>query len=124
MLNWFRRKEQVRAPAVNFTPAAHEQLSSILARQEVSTMLRILVKNPSGGAPQYDMALEPADALRAGDTLMEAGGLRVVVDADSLSAVEGATVDFRDDPLQPGFLIEAARAEVAGGFDGHDPLAA
>jgi Fe/S biogenesis protein NfuA len=52
------------------------------------------------------MALEPAGALRAGDTRIDAGGLTVLVDAASMPAVDGATVDFGNDPLQPGFLVE------------------
>ena len=54
-----------------------------------------MVKNPGAGAPQYDMALESADAVQPGDTLVDAGGLRVVVDA-GVSAQARLTV-----PLNP-----------------------
>ncbi|HLZ31687.1 MAG TPA: NifU family protein [Chloroflexota bacterium] len=129
MVGWFGRKpkaqsRQVPLPRVNFTPPARQQLEMVLARQASPAALRILVKNPGAGAPQYDMALESADAQGPGDTLVDAGGLRVVVDAASLSAVEGATVDFRDDPLQPGFLVEPPRIGVPDAFDAADPLAA
>jgi Fe/S biogenesis protein NfuA len=133
---WFgrKRKEQdadarqlAPQPHVNFTPSARQQLEMVFARQPQAAALRLLVKNPGSGVPQYDMALEPAEAHRAGDVLVEAGGLRVVVDAQSLSAVDGATVDFRDDPLQPGFLVEAPHAEPAAipeAFDASSPLVA
>lgn len=136
MVGWFGRKRkehtgmpepQAPRPRVNFTRAARQQLDMVLARQPQAAALRILVKNPDSASPQYDMALEPADTHHGGDTLVEAGGLRVVVDAQSLGAIDGATVDFRDDPLQPGFLVEAPRVEPAGIPDALDvggPLAA
>src|SRR5438445_13890629 len=111
MLGWFGRKrkavqpEQSPSVALTFTPQAYQQLSAVLARQQQPAALRILVKNPGASPPQYDMALEAADAVRDGDVVVNADGLRVLVDADSLRAVDGATVDFRNDPLQPGFVV-------------------
>jgi Fe/S biogenesis protein NfuA len=149
MIGWFGRKraakaEPVRpqrdsppaqwasatvetAPRVDLTPQAHEQLAAVLARQPQAAALRIFVKNPGGSPPQYDMALEPANAVRPGDVAIDADGLRILVDADSLAAVDGATVDFRDDPLQPGFVVnppEPPRMDVPDAFDTSDPLAA
>ena len=136
MLAWFGRKKkeadnkptlQVALPRVNFTPTARQQLEMVLARQQQAAALRIFVKNPGSGSPQYDMALESADAHQPGDILADAGGLPVVVDAQSLSAIDGATVDFRDDPLQPGFLVEPPRVEapdVPDEFDVASPLTA
>src|SRR5712691_1226731 len=98
MLSWFgRKRESKAAPAPQalliLTPQAYQQLAAVLARQERPAALRIFVKNPGGSPPQYDMALEPADMVRHGDLVIDAKGLRVLVDADSLAAVDGATVD-------------------------------
>src|SRR5436305_846156 len=131
MVGWFGRKSKPTSqPAarlvLNITPQAHRQLTAVLARQPQAAALRILVKNPGGIPPQYDMALEPADAVRQGDAVVDADGLRVMVDPDSLPAVEGATVDFRDDPLQPGFVVNppaAPRIQMPDAFDTADPLA-
>jgi Fe/S biogenesis protein NfuA len=121
MLGWFRRKPAAedergltpeKRPRVHFTPAAHQQLAVVLGRQSEPAALRILVKNPGDVPPQYDMALEPASVVRPGDSVIDVDGLRVLVDAQSMAAVEGATVDFRDDPLQPGFMVEPPRPEV------------
>jgi Fe/S biogenesis protein NfuA len=127
MLNWFRRKPRQPTVRVLFTPSARQQLENVLARQQQPAALRIFVKNPGGGTPQFDMALEPMAPLREGDTLVDAGGLPVVVDPASLSAVEGETVDFRDDPLQPGFLVQPApppQIAVPDAFDTASPFAA
>src|SRR5919201_17043 len=50
------------------------------------------------------------------------------VDAASLAEVNGATVDFVDDPLRPGFRVDPPRAEVPAGAVGaglepNNPLA-
>jgi len=132
MLSWFGRKRDSKpepAPRTTLilTPQAHEQLAAVLGRQERPAALRIFVRNPGGSPPQYDMALEPADMMRQGDVVIDARGLRVLVDADSLAAVDGATVDFRDDPLQPGFVVNPPALQpidVPDAFDASDPLAA
>ena len=120
MFGWLRRGEKQTAPPpmkLELTPAARSQLSAVLGRQSAPAALRIFVRNPGDSPPQFDMSLEPADAVRHGDTVVDLDGLRVLVDAESRQAVDGATVDFRDDPLQPGFLIEPPRIEVPGRFD-------
>src|ERR671930_1675622 len=105
MVGWPRWKDKDKgrtpSPRVNLTPAARSQLSAVFARQAEAVALRVLVKNPGGAPPQYDMALEPAGTLCAGDTAIDLDGLRIVVDGESLPGVDGATIDFRDDPLQP-----------------------
>jgi Fe/S biogenesis protein NfuA len=138
MVGWFKRKEHgseaavETKPHVTFTPTAHQQLTAVLGRQAEPAALRILVKNPGAEPPQYDMALEPASTTRPGDTVIDADGLQILVDAQSLSAVDGATIRFSDDPLQPGFLVEAAHAhvhdehasaEIPSEFDASNPLA-
>jgi Fe/S biogenesis protein NfuA len=132
MVSWFGRGDKKKAqaaaaPRLEVTAVARSQLAVVLGRQAEPAALRILVKNPGGAPPQYDMALEPVGAQRPGDTVLEFDGIRVFIDAESLPAVEGATVDFRNDPLQPGFLIEppaGESVEVPDQFDTTSPLAA
>ena len=125
MFGWVRRGTKKSAePRLELPPAARAKLAEVLGRQPGQAVLRILVRNPGGAPPQYDMALEAASAVRDIDAVVVIDGLRVVVDPASLSAVDGASVDFRDDPLQPGFLIEPPRIEVPSSFDDADPLAA
>jgi len=129
MVGWLRRKDKdkEKQPAaslwLHITPAARSQLAAVFARQAEPVALRVLVKNPGGAPLQYDMALEPVDGLRLGDTVLEVDGVRVVVDADSVPGLDGATVDFRDDPLQPGFVVEPPRVDVPSQFDTSSPLA-
>lgn len=128
VFGWLRRgvgaNHSAAPPRLELTPAAQAKLADVLGRQPAPAVLRILVKNPGGSPPQYDMALEAASAQRPDDVVVDLDGLRVLVDPESILAVDGATVDFRDDPLQPGFLIEPPRIEVPPSFDDADPLAA
>jgi Fe/S biogenesis protein NfuA len=130
MLSWFRRKDRdkthVDGPLVHLTPAAREQLAAVLSRQPEPAAVRILVKNPGGSPPQYDMALEPANTSTPGDTMIDLGGVRLLVDGQSVGAVRGATVDFRDDPLRPGFVVEPPALEIdqQAELDTSSPLAA
>ncbi|HEV7664498.1 MAG TPA: NifU family protein [Chloroflexota bacterium] len=138
MVGWFRRKSTDTTPeeappavrTVHLTPAAHEQLAAVIGRQPEPAVLRIFVKNPGGLPAQYDMALEAASARRTGDTVIDVDGLTVLVDAESMAAVDGATVDFRNDPLQPGFMVEPpaaptiAETGLPDELDASDPFVA
>lgn len=123
-MGWFRRRaensptgsEGISLPRVNLTPIAREQLSQVLAAQGPETALRLMVKNPGGRVPEYDMAL---DSPAASDVLLHADGLRIITAHDSLQAVDGATIDFIADPLRPGFRVDPPLADGAD-----SPLAA
>ena len=119
MVSWPGRKKSAPTPAasVHFTPAAREQVLQVLGREGGPGVaaLRLSVKNPGAGAPQYDMALEQVGAAGPQDTVVDAGGFSVVVDAASLPEVNGATVDFVDDPLRPGFRVDPPQPEVPSG---------
>ncbi|MDQ3810391.1 MAG: hypothetical protein M3336_08880, partial [Chloroflexota bacterium] len=108
MLRWFGRgkKQPHAAPVtVHVSAAARQQLLAVLQRQSEPAALRILVHNPGGAVPQYDMALEPMANVRPDETLIDLDGVRIVVGPESVAAVAGAHVDFNADPLRPGFVI-------------------
>ena len=96
-------------PTVHFTEAAHKKLLELLETKGYRGRggLRITVKNPGFGAPDYGMALEESAEPQPGDTLIHADGFPVLVDGESLPYVNGATVDFFDQVLQRGFKVEA-----------------
>ena len=142
MVGWLRRKKkdaaqaaQARPPeppklTLHLTPAARERLLEVMAREGApeTTALRLSVKTPGAGSPQYDMRLEPASAAAPDDSLIDVGGVLVVVDAVSRPEVDGVAVDFVADPLRPGFRVDPPRPEVpagaiGAGLDGDDPLA-
>ena len=96
-------------PVVHFTEAAQKKILELLESKGFLGKggLRITVKNPGFGAPDYGMALEESAEPQPGDTVIQADGFPVLVDARSLPQVDGATVDFFDQLLQRGFKVEA-----------------
>lgn len=119
MLRWFGgKKRRQPAPTVHFTPSARAQVHAVLSRQAQPSALRILVKDPAAPVPEYDMVLESLASAAPSDTHLNVDGVHVLIDARSLPAVNGATVDFASDPLRPGFLVEAPRPDLDA-----DPLA-
>jgi Fe/S biogenesis protein NfuA len=95
-------------PVVHFTDAARNKIVELLETKGYTGRgaLRITVKNPGFGAPDYGMALEESGEPRPDDAVIEADGFRVLVDATSLPLVNGASVDFFDQLLQRGFKVE------------------
>lgn len=103
------QEEVQHRPVVHFTEAARAKVVELMGAKGYleSGALRLTVKNPGFGAPDYGMALEENGQPRPDDTVIQAEGFRVLVDADSLPQVDGATVDFFDQLLQRGFKVEA-----------------
>ncbi len=118
MASWPKRSKDEasgsngEAPVVNLTEKAHQKLLEVLAARTSGGALRISVRNPGGGRPQYGMALEEAGKVQPGDTVFDLDGIRVLVDQQSMPDVNGATVDFVDDPLQPGFRVDPPAPDV------------
>jgi iron-sulfur cluster assembly accessory protein len=46
------------------------------------------------------------DEQRDGDTVVEDGGLKVLIDANSAPHLEGSTVDFVEDHRGSGFMVD------------------
>jgi Fe/S biogenesis protein NfuA len=101
---------------VHFTDTAREKIAELLAAKGYagSGALRISVKNPGFGAPEYGMALEEQGEPGADDEVIDGPGFRVLVDRTSLPLVNGATVDFFDQLLQRGFRVEPPPPPAAG----------
>jgi len=86
--------------------------------------LRVEVTGVSGPEYTYDLAFEPVDSKQDGDHLSEQGGLAVVVPADSVEQLRGATRNpNRPDPLAgvelelTGDLAEKVQQLLAGSIN-------
>ena len=87
--------------AITLTENAARQIQSQLAKRGKGLALRIGVKKVgcSGLAHTFDYA----DDVRAGDQLFESHNARVVVDANSLSVLDGSRIDFVKEGLKQMF---------------------
>lgn len=96
-------------PPVILTDTAAARISSLLQERNLpQAALRVFVSGGGCGGMQYGMALESDP--REFDTLVESGGVRVVVDPTSLQYLAGAHIDYVDNLMGGGFRIENPNA--------------
>jgi Fe/S biogenesis protein NfuA len=107
-------------PNVTFSDLARSKLLEVLDDQNVRgrAAVRIAIKGGGPGAFEYSMALKEDGQPEPGDAVQDEGDFKVLVDADSLPRLRGATVDFVDQFMGGGFKIDSPSA----GWD--DPVAA
>lgn len=108
---------------LTFTDAAREMIRTFMAEGFVDNpALRVAVANGSPFAPEYEITLveaEPED----GDAVLDAGGFTVLVDRESASRLEGATVDYVERDAVSGFEVRNPRLEAAGAAARTGPIA-
>lgn len=96
-------------PTLHVTPLAVEKIKELLTVRGVEDhALRVFVSGGGCSGLQYGMTIEPEAA--AADTVVEVGGIRLLVDDASLEYLEGAHIDYVDDLLSGGFRIENPNA--------------
>ena len=77
------------------TESAAKRVAAIARRQSRPAILRLAVDG--GGCAGFTYKFELAEAAKAGDTVAETGGVKLVVDPTSLDLVRGSAVDFVED---------------------------
>jgi iron-sulfur cluster assembly protein len=82
---------------VSVTERAAKFLAAQLVRHPQAAAVRLAVEPSGCSGLRY--RIDPADALRAGDTVFESGGVRIAVDALSLPYLQGTTVDLVQEGL-------------------------
>jgi iron-sulfur cluster assembly protein len=89
---------------INVTPSAVQQLRSLLEAHPAPAEKGLRVQIAKGGCSgmQYEMAL---DEKRSDDAVVEQDGVQFLVDPESASLLQGATLDFRDGLTGVGFHI-------------------
>jgi iron-sulfur cluster assembly protein len=98
---------------VTITDKAANRLKEIIAAKGESLALRVMVRAGGCSGFEYGMALERNP--RPDDTVAEHSGVKVVVDANSLKYLDGATVDFVEALMGGGFAINNPNAASSCG---------
>jgi iron-sulfur cluster assembly protein len=75
-------------------------------RMEANLRLRVL----AGGCSGFSYRLTFEDGPSEGDHIVDAHGMRLLVDSKSAPIVEGSTLEFRDAMLGGGFKVNNPRA--------------
>lgn len=110
---------------INLTvqPRASEELQKALQGFDTDTEVgpvgvRVFVGSQCGcGTAHFQMGF---DEPREGDNQLSVNGVTILVDPDTAPFLEGAELDYSDDLMGKGFLINAPQASGGGcGCGGH-----
>lgn len=90
--------------AITLTESAAKHIQAQLARRGTGLGLRVGVKKV--GCSGFAYTFDYADEVRAGEHLFESHDATVVVDADSLSILDGSRLDFVKEGLKQAFAFD------------------
>lgn len=106
--------EDTQSQAITLTPAAADAVRDLLAKRELDEhALRIFVSGGGCSGFQYGMALERD--IRPNDLSFELHGITVVVDEISINYLNGSTVDYVDEIMGAGFIVDNPNAVASCG---------
>jgi len=92
---------------LTITDAAKKKIQALLEGEEQKDLaLRVAIRGRGPGGFRYELQFVGEDDKGSGDTVVEAGGVRVLVDPESVPNLKGATVDFIDGIHESGFKID------------------
>jgi Iron-sulfur cluster assembly accessory protein len=99
---------------VTITDAATAALNDVLEEQNKKDhYLRVFIAGIGCSGPSYGLALE--EAVGEADKIVELGATKVVFDAELEKTVENLVIDYIDNEMGTGFIIEDPTAEACGG---------
>jgi len=92
--------------AITISGMAAGRLTGILAEQgKPGATLRVWVAGLGCSGYRYGMGIDEKEP-EEGDQIFESNGIRVVVDPQSLSYMDGSTVNWIDEQENSGFAID------------------
>ena len=93
--------------------AANKLIDALNEQEGDGGMLRVMVTPTPNGGYQHVLGIEnqPNDD----DIVIEAHGVKVVVDGESAPLLDGAEIDYVDGLMRSGFVISNPNIEHSGG---------
>ncbi|TFB03832.1 Iron-sulfur assembly protein 1 [Trichoderma ghanense] len=98
-----RSKLRARKAAIKLTPAAVEQLRSLL-NQPDPKLIKVGVRNRGCSGLAYQ--LEYVDKPGAFDEMVEQDGVKVLIDSKALFSIIGSEMDWAEDKLSQKFVFK------------------
>ncbi|BDG60942.1 HesB/IscA family protein [Caldinitratiruptor microaerophilus] len=102
---------------ITLTERASGRLREIIAEKGELLAVRIAVTRSGCCGYAYHMSLDRSP--RPGDEVVEQGGMRLLVDAESAELLDGAEIDFVEHPQGSGFAIHNPNVRSSCGCGGH-----
>lgn len=94
---------------ITLTSKAAEELGKLLASKAKSAASGLRLSVQRGGCAGWQYEMKVADP-EPGDVVVESGGTRVIVAADSTEKLRGCEIDYSDDLTDAGFKIHNPHA--------------
>lgn len=105
---------QAPPPPLSFTDPAVEKVRELLL-EEGNPDLKLRVFVQGGGCSGFQYGFTFDDVLDEDDTVIEKGGVQLLVDPMSFQYLVGAEIDFKDDLEGAQFVIRNPNASTTCG---------
>jgi iron-sulfur cluster insertion protein len=101
---------------INVTPTAASKISELLAEEnKEGAGLRVFVQGGGCSGFQYGLMIDEGEGDSSTDSVIEAHGVKLLVDPISARYLRGAEVDFVDNITGGGFTIKNPNAKSTCG---------
>jgi iron-sulfur cluster insertion protein len=98
---------------VTISEKAQQKIGELLEEEKDAVGLRVYVKGGGCHGYQYGMSFETKTG--DDDTIIEEGGVKVILDSQSAPLLSGAEVDYVDSMQGSGFAIKNPQAKTTCG---------
>lgn len=92
-------------PNVTITPAAAKFINRIVRFSGLAAGAGLRLAVTPGGCSGYTSEFSAEAAPQAGEQMLEVGGVRLFLGAESRLMLEGITIDFSETPTQSGLTF-------------------
>src|SRR3954471_9204055 len=106
---------EVQPTVVSLSDAAATKLRE-LTKEETNPDIGLRVYVYSGGCSGYRYGMMLEDAPTAEDKILEANGVKVYVDGNSVNLLSGSQIDYVDTLMGAGFTVNNPNAGAACGW--------
>ena len=94
-----------RPAVMNVTDAAASRVAELIARSDKPVAgVRVGVKN--GGCAGMSYTMDLADSVQKGDEVVDANGVKVLIDPKAVLFLLGTTMDFTVDKMSAKFVFK------------------
>jgi iron-sulfur cluster insertion protein len=101
---------------INVTPTAATKITELLTEEnKMNAGLRVFVQGGGCSGFQYGLMIDEGDGDATTDAVIEAHGVKLLVDPISARYLAGAEVDFVDNITGGGFTIKNPNAKSTCG---------
>lgn len=98
---------------LQITDKAYKQIELVMVEENTTDALRVFVQG--GGCSGFNYGFTFDEKQEEDDFVMEKNGIRVLVDAMSMTYLEGAEIDFKKDFTSSQFVIKNPNAKSTCG---------